>query len=44
MLTGEVKKELIGVLQLMVGEHQDRRKLVTDEVVAAYMAVRPLEF
>jgi tryptophanyl-tRNA synthetase len=44
MLTGEVKKELIGVLQQLVGEHQERRKLVTDEVVAAYMAVRALEF
>lgn len=44
MLTGEVKKELIGVLQQLVGEHQERRKLVTDEVVAAYMAVRALDF
>jgi len=44
MLTGEVKKELIGVLQELVGEHQARRELVTDEVVAQYMEVRPLEF
>lgn len=44
MLTGEVKKELIGVLQQMVKEHQDRRAAVTDEVIASFMAVRPLEF
>lgn len=44
MLTGEVKKELIGILQEMVKEHQERRALVTDEIVQQYMAVRPLEF
>ena len=44
MLTGDVKKELIGVLQTMVADHQVRRKEVTDDVVKAYMAVRPLEF
>lgn len=44
MLTGEVKKELITLLQEMVKEHQERRALVTDEVVASFMAVRPLEF
>jgi tryptophanyl-tRNA synthetase len=32
MLTGELKKELIAVLQRLVGEHQDRRKGVTDEL------------
>ncbi|CAE7836803.1 WARS1 [Symbiodinium microadriaticum] len=44
MLTGEVKKELIGVLTELVGEHQERRANVTDEVVAQYMQVRPLDF
>lgn len=44
MLTGEVKKELIEVLQVMVKEHQERRALVTAEVVQQFMAVRPLEF
>ncbi|RYG67029.1 tryptophan--tRNA ligase [archaeon] len=44
MLTGEVKKELIGILQEMVKEHQDSRVKVTDEIVRAYMQVRPLEF
>lgn len=44
MLTGEVKKELIGVLQELVGEHQSRREKVTDDVVEEFMKVRPLEF
>ena len=44
MLTGEVKKELIGVLQEMVAEHQERRSAVTDEVVRQFMEVRPLDF
>lgn len=44
MLTGEVKKELIECLQALVSEHQGRRKDVTDEVVKAFMEVRPLDF
>jgi len=44
MLTGEVKKELIAVLQEMVREHQERRALVTREVVEQFMTVRQLEF
>lgn len=44
MLTGEVKKELIGILQDMVKEHQERRAQVTPEVLQQYLAVRPLEF
>jgi tryptophanyl-tRNA synthetase len=44
MLTGEVKKELIAVLQEMVREHQDRRAVVTREVVEQFMTVRQLEF
>ncbi len=44
MLTGEVKKELIGILQEMVKDHQERRAQVTPEVLAQFMAVRPLEF
>ena len=31
-------------LQVMVQEHQDRRALVTLEIIANYMAVRELEF
>lgn len=44
MLTGELKKELVSVLQKLVGDHQERRKAVTDEVVFQYMASRPLNF
>ncbi|KAJ1443494.1 hypothetical protein B484DRAFT_441407 [Ochromonadaceae sp. CCMP2298] len=44
MLTGEVKKELIDILQGMVKEHQDKRVLVTPEVIQQYMSVRPLEY
>jgi len=44
MLTGEVKKELIAVLQEMVRDHQERRAAVTKEIVEQYMEVRQLEF
>lgn len=44
MLTGELKKELIDVLQKLVGEHQERRKTVTDDVVRQFMTPRPLNF
>ena len=44
MLTGEVKKELIEVVQTMVKEHQEERALVTSEIIQMYMAVRPLDF
>lgn len=44
MLTGELKSELISVLQKLVGDHQERRKEVTDEVVRQYMTPRPLNF
>ena len=44
MLTGDVKKELIGVLQTMVSEHQARRNTITDETLKKFMEVRPLDF
>lgn len=44
MLSGEVKKELIDLLQGMVREHQEHRATVTEDVVRQFMAVRPLEF
>lgn len=43
-MTGQVKGRLIELLHEMVGEHQARRAEVTDEVLAGFMAVRPLEF
>lgn len=44
MLSGEIKKELTSVLQPLVAEHQERRKLITDEVVKEFMTPRKLEF
>ncbi|XP_015120335.1 tryptophan--tRNA ligase, cytoplasmic isoform X1 [Diachasma alloeum] len=44
LLTGELKKELIEVLQKLVAEHQARRSQVTDEVVRKYMVPRDLGF
>jgi len=44
MLTGEVKKILIDCLQKIIGEHQERRNKVTDEMVREYMKIRPLKF
>lgn len=44
MMTGEVKGRLIELLHEMVQAHQARREAVTDEVLAGFMAVRPLEF
>ncbi|KAF6133717.1 hypothetical protein HJG60_020237 [Phyllostomus discolor] len=42
MLTGELKKELIEVLQPLIAEHQARRKEVTDEIVREFMTPRKL--
>ncbi|CAI7778302.1 unnamed protein product [Closterium sp. NIES-53] len=42
MLTGEVKGRLVEVLTGMVERHQKARALVTDEMVDAFMAVRPM--
>ncbi|XP_019264987.1 PREDICTED: tryptophan--tRNA ligase, cytoplasmic-like [Nicotiana attenuata] len=42
MLTGEVKKRLTEVLTDLVERHRRARALVTDEMVDAFMAVRPL--
>ena len=42
MFTGEIKKRLIEVLSELVERHRAVRLLVTDEMVDAFMAVRPL--
>ncbi|XP_028395883.1 tryptophan--tRNA ligase, cytoplasmic-like [Dendronephthya gigantea] len=44
MLSGEIKKELISVLQPMVAAHQERRKTVTPEIVKQFMTPRKLNF
>lgn len=43
MLTGDVKKILIGILTQMTKDHQDARAAVTDEMVRKFMAVRPID-
>ena len=44
MLTGELKTELITVLQKLIAEHQERRARVTDEQVKRFMVPRKLRF
>lgn len=44
MLTGELKKKCIEVLQEFVGGFQERRKEVTDEIVDEFMRVRELSW
>uniref|UniRef100_UPI00358E0652 tryptophan--tRNA ligase, cytoplasmic isoform X2 n=1 Tax=Myxine glutinosa TaxID=7769 RepID=UPI00358E0652 len=42
MLTGELKKKLVEILQPLVREHQERRRAVTDEVLSTFMTPRIL--
>ncbi len=42
MLTGDIKAILIDVLADIVERHQKARAMVTDEVVDAFLARRPL--
>ncbi|XP_068248565.1 tryptophan--tRNA ligase, cytoplasmic isoform X1 [Palaemon carinicauda] len=44
MLTGELKAELIKILQKMIGDHQERRKAVTADDVKYFMTPRALNF
>ena len=44
MLTGELKKELIKVLQKLVSAHRKRRAAVTDDLVRHFMSLRPMGF
>ena len=44
LLTGELKKMAIDLLQDYVQQFQERRKLVTDEVLEQYMKPRKLEW
>ncbi|XP_014676867.1 PREDICTED: tryptophan--tRNA ligase, cytoplasmic-like [Priapulus caudatus] len=44
LLTGHLKKELIGILQAIVTSHRERRALVTDEVLEQYMTPRKLKY
>jgi len=44
MLTGQVKQVLIDILVERVRQHQIARSAVTDDVIKAFMSVRPLIF
>jgi len=44
VLTGELKKELIEVIQKLVAEHQEKRSTITDDIVKQYMQPRDLGF
>ncbi|XP_071962099.1 tryptophan--tRNA ligase, cytoplasmic-like [Antedon mediterranea] len=44
MLTGEIKKVLIEVLQEVVATHQENRKLVTPEIIKEFMTPRKLKY
>lgn len=44
MLSGEIKKELIEILQPLVRKHQEKKTAVTDEVLDQFFQVRPLKF
>lgn len=41
--TGEVKAELVTLLTDIVARHQKARAQVTDDIVDAFMAVRPMQ-
>ena len=44
LLTGDMKKECIAMMQKYVKEFQERRKGITDEVLNEYMTPRKLEW
>ncbi|KAI6189464.1 Tryptophanyl-tRNA synthetase [Aphelenchoides bicaudatus] len=44
MLSGEMKKEAITLLQTIIGGFQERRKTITDETVKQFTAIRALDF
>lgn len=44
LLTGHLKKELIDVLQKLIGKHREAREKVTDELVNEFMRPRKLMF
>ncbi|XP_008211616.1 tryptophan--tRNA ligase, cytoplasmic [Nasonia vitripennis] len=44
ILTGELKKELIEILQKIVAQHQEARSKITDEILKEYMVPRDLSF
>jgi len=44
LLDSDIKKLAIETLQPIVTEHQEKRQLVTEEVLDSFLAIRPLKF
>ena len=44
MLTGEVKKELIKVVQKFIADHQESRKKITMEVIDQFLSTHPRKY
>lgn len=44
LLTGYLKKELVEILQKIVGEHRQRRANISDELIKQFMTPRKLKF
>ncbi|XP_046564947.1 tryptophan--tRNA ligase, cytoplasmic-like isoform X2 [Haliotis rubra] len=44
ILTGELKKELITLLQKIIGEHRERRAKITDDEIKLFMKPRKLKY
>lgn len=44
LLTGYLKKELVEILQKIVGEHRQRRANISDELIKKFMTPRKLKF
>lgn len=44
MSSAEIRKIVVDCLQPIVDQHQEKRKLVTDEVIDLYMTPRKLNF
>ncbi|GAB1608185.1 tryptophan--tRNA ligase, cytoplasmic-like [Argonauta hians] len=44
LLTGYLKKELIGILQKIVSDHREQRAKVTDEVIKQFTTPRKLKY
>lgn len=44
MLTGEIKKILIGILQKFVADHQEKRSKITDDDVKKFLSTHERKF
>lgn len=44
LLSGELKAKAIAILQPIVAEHQANRKLVTEDILDQFMAIRQLKY